>query len=33
MEMYLFVTLGIAATSGIAFLIFFKLQDRKKHTH
>lgn len=33
MEVYLFVTLGIAATAGIAFLIFFEFQDRKKHVH
>lgn len=33
MEIYLFVTLGIASIVGVVFLIFFKLQDRKKHIH
>ena len=32
METNLFITLGIAAIAGIAFLIFFKIQDRKKHS-
>jgi len=30
METDLFITLGIAAIAGIAFLVFFKVQDRKK---
>ena len=33
MEIYLFVILGIAAITGIGFLISFKIQDRKKHIH
>jgi len=28
METNLFITLGIAAIAGIAFLIFFKVQDK-----
>jgi hypothetical protein len=31
MEINLFIMLGIPAIAGIAFLIFFKIQDRKKH--
>jgi len=30
METDLFIALGIAAIAGIAFLIFFKVQDREK---
>jgi hypothetical protein len=33
MEINLFVMLSIAALAGIAFLIAFKIQDRKRHTH
>lgn len=33
METYLLIMLGIAAIAGVAFLIVFKLQDKKKHTH
>jgi len=31
MEVYLFIMLGIAALAGVAFLISFKIQERKKH--
>lgn len=31
MELYLFIILGIAALTGVAFLVSFKLQDRNKH--
>jgi len=33
MEVNLFIILGTAAIAGIGFLIFFKIQDRKKHVH
>jgi hypothetical protein len=33
MEISLLIILGIAAMTGVGFLIFFKIQDRKKHTH
>ena len=31
METHLFIMLGIAAVTGIVFIISFKIHDRKKH--
>lgn len=33
MEIYLLVMLGIPAIAGIVFLISFKIQDKRKHSH
>jgi len=31
MEVYLLIILGMAAITGIGFLVSFKIQDRKKY--